>query len=470
MRFYFDKARGKLVVKPGLQGGVVRASVKRGDALTLAVEFYDGATLGSVTGTDLVFVVKATPAGDALAIADTWSESAGVYTAILDTNTQELLDALGSEDSLKLQGELTFSEDGGTTWTSSQTIEFTVNNDLYKGVEGPVSTLGVNRVALWRPDITGVSDAAASATWSTVAAVAAGSVTIGGNVMRFVWGEGPYQENTIVLAEPALPEVAAGYVADVINGEMSTSAFDTPHLANPSGAWEVTAAVAAGVMTATAKESGAAGNGIAVDTDATGAAWGSATLEGGAAGLREVATVDLTGSPLLFVYIGTGWISYALLEGTAAESGATIVRPDDYEAGVNEKYWRMMAISGDGIGILGDVLIGSDAAVYNAVLTLDDEATVASTPGQISKVTLAGNRTLAKPTWDSAIAIDGATVLIEVTQGAGGSHTLAYAAGIKWPAGTAPTLSTAAGAIDIITLITFDGGATWYGSFLGDLS
>ena len=38
---------------------------------------------------------------------------------------------------------------------------------------------------------------------------------------------------------------------------------------------------------------------------------------------------------------------------------------------------------------------------------------------------------------------------------------------IKWPAGAAPTISTASGAVDHFVFRTRDGGTTWYGYFIG---
>ena len=53
---------------------------------------------------------------------------------------------------------------------------------------------------------------------------------------------------------------------------------------------------------------------------------------------------------------------------------------------------------------------------------------------------------------------DGATYILIVTQDATGSRTLAYGPAFKWPGGgTAPALSTAAGAVDILTFVA-DGG------------
>lgn len=89
---------------------------------------------------------------------------------------------------------------------------------------------------------------------------------------------------------------------------------------------------------------------------------------------------------------------------------------------------------------------------YFSEATLVDGASIAwnLSTNQTAAVTLAGNRTLANPTNMAA----GSTYVLRVVQGSGGSHTLAYGTAYKWPGGTAPTLSTTAGAVDIITFYT----------------
>lgn len=52
------------------------------------------------------------------------------------------------------------------------------------------------------------------------------------------------------------------------------------------------------------------------------------------------------------------------------------------------------------------------------------------------------------------------SLTLEIHQG--GSHTIAWGAAFRFPGGTDYTLTTGAGAIDIFTLITRDGGTTWY--------
>lgn len=95
---------------------------------------------------------------------------------------------------------------------------------------------------------------------------------------------------------------------------------------------------------------------------------------------------------------------------------------------------------------------------FNAT-TLTDAATIAwdASANQVAKVTLAGNRTLGAPT----NLVDGGTYILRVIQDATGSRTLAYNAVFKWPGGTAPTLSTSANAIDILTFVS--DGTNMYG-------
>lgn len=65
----------------------------------------------------------------------------------------------------------------------------------------------------------------------------------------------------------------------------------------------------------------------------------------------------------------------------------------------------------------------------------------------VHEVTLAHNATLDNPT----NLKDGGTYIWIITQDGTGSRTLAYGTSFKWPGGTAPTLSTAIGSVDVIS-------------------
>jgi len=100
-----------------------------------------------------------------------------------------------------------------------------------------------------------------------------------------------------------------------------------------------------------------------------------------------------------------------------------------------------------------------DGQASSVIHTLTDGATI--TPdwdnGSIQTVTLAGNRTLA----NSSNKKDGATYIIIVKQDATGSRTLSFGTDYKFPGGTAPTLTTTANAVDVLTFIS--DGTNLYG-------
>jgi len=95
-----------------------------------------------------------------------------------------------------------------------------------------------------------------------------------------------------------------------------------------------------------------------------------------------------------------------------------------------------------------DVVQSFTVAQRGAVSALTDGATI--TPdfalANNFSVTLGGNRTLANPTNLTA----GQHGVIVITQDGTGSRTLAYGSYFKFPAGTAPTLTTTASAVDVL--------------------
>ena len=125
------------------------------------------------------------------------------------------------------------------------------------------------------------------------------------------------------------------------------------------------------------------------------------------------------------------------------------------------------------IGVAGRLLTdqgaSADPAFASTVLKIDSHfgAITADTDGSTitfnlstsdwHSVTLGGNRTLALSN-----ATIGQQFSVILTQDGSGSRTVTWFATIKWPAGTAPTLSTAAGAIDVFTFKCY-GSGTYYG-------
>lgn len=99
----------------------------------------------------------------------------------------------------------------------------------------------------------------------------------------------------------------------------------------------------------------------------------------------------------------------------------------------------------------GKVIEPDDAWSAAGFVSLTDAATVAVDLSTGFNFTLAigGNRTLGNPTNTK----DGQSGVIVITQDGTGSRTLAYASNWEFASGTAPVLSTAAGAKDVLSYI-----------------
>jgi len=102
----------------------------------------------------------------------------------------------------------------------------------------------------------------------------------------------------------------------------------------------------------------------------------------------------------------------------------------------------------------------TETNVINTAVT--GAVTVPCSTGTSFQYTLTGNATL---TFGSVPAGAYSATFI-LTQDSTGSRTVTWPS-IKWAGGTgAPTLSTTAGAIDIVTVFTPD-GVTWFGALVG---
>ena len=113
-------------------------------------------------------------------------------------------------------------------------------------------------------------------------------------------------------------------------------------------------------------------------------------------------------------------------------------------------------VSAVAIGV--DALLGKQLHIGTAavadIVSLTDGATIAVdfNTGQNFAVQLGGNRTLGNPT----NCVAGQTGSILIIQDGNGGRTLSYGANWKFPAGTAPTLSTAISAIDRVDYIVYN--------------
>ena len=85
----------------------------------------------------------------------------------------------------------------------------------------------------------------------------------------------------------------------------------------------------------------------------------------------------------------------------------------------------------------------------------------APTSAGIHYLTLTQNCTLTFPT-----AVAGQSFTLILKQGSAGSYTITWPGTVKWASGTAPTLSTTAGKIDVLGFFSPD-GTNWFGFVSG---
>jgi hypothetical protein len=83
---------------------------------------------------------------------------------------------------------------------------------------------------------------------------------------------------------------------------------------------------------------------------------------------------------------------------------------------------------------------------------------------QVAKLEVTTNSTLNTPT----NPVDGATYMLIVTQGTGGSNTLSFSTAYKFPGGSAPVLSTGSADVDVIAFVS--NGTVLYGVTSQDFS
>lgn len=90
--------------------------------------------------------------------------------------------------------------------------------------------------------------------------------------------------------------------------------------------------------------------------------------------------------------------------------------------------------------------------------------TVDFATAQVWKLTLGGNVTI---TLTGAVTGSAYGLTIYLVQDATGVRTVTWPASVKWPNGVPAVLSTAANAVDVVVLESWDGGTTWFANLAG---
>lgn len=110
-------------------------------------------------------------------------------------------------------------------------------------------------------------------------------------------------------------------------------------------------------------------------------------------------------------------------------------------------------------------MTGGGGETVSTIAASGAAATLNLTNGNVFDVTLTANCTLSIT---NAIAGKADSITVILRQNGTGGWGVTWPASVKWPAASAPILSTGAGKVAVITLLTVDGGTTWLGFPSGD--
>lgn len=216
-----------------------------------------------------------------------------------------------------------------------------------------------------------------------------------------------------------------------------------------AGAAPSTITTGTGVVTALGVNTGSAGafvvNGGALGTPSS----GTVTNLTGTASININGTVGATTA-------NTGAFTTLSASGVTSLAAGSVSAPGLYLSTDSTTGFYRIGANNYGFAVSGtkllDIASGKQAIVgtgYSPNIALSDAATVAwdTNTGQVATFTfVSSNRTMGAPT----NLVSGAFYALAVIQNAG-SNTLTWNSVFKWAAGSAPTLSTAAGAKDYFT-------------------
>jgi hypothetical protein len=128
-----------------------------------------------------------------------------------------------------------------------------------------------------------------------------------------------------------------------------------------------------------------------------------------------------------------------------------------YNSGTSD--WRNLSLTGSAaLPTSGGVETVSTNGAATGSVTLN------LANGNVFNVTLTGNTTF---TFSGATAGKACSFGVYMHQDSTGGRTVTWPTSVKWPGGSAPTVSSDASATDIFVFESLDGGTTWYGSLVG---
>jgi hypothetical protein len=190
----------------------------------------------------------------------------------------------------------------------------------------------------------------------------------------------------------------------------------------------------------------------------------------GTSNLNAVGNVTITGgtSGQYLQTNGSGVLSWQSISSTSIANGTSNVNIPAAAGNVNTSVGgtaNVFVVTATGANVAGtlEVTGKTTIAAYNETIvalgTVAAASTLAITAGTVVTATLTASTpcTFTMPVSPTA----GQSFILQVNQAATGMTTATFT-GVKWVAGTAPTITATASAVDIISFIYI--GTSWYGT------
>lgn len=147
---------------------------------------------------------------------------------------------------------------------------------------------------------------------------------------------------------------------------------------------------------------------------------------------------------------------FAILDGSDRLPAAFMPTTVETTAGAQAKADAVAAFSVSTVGGGKEAYLASTVTGTTKTINLGD--------GNVQQVTLQSNTTL---TLTGSTGGYACSLSLYIVQDATGGRTITWPASVKWAGKSAPTLTTAANARDLVVLETVTGGTTWYATLAG---
>lgn len=134
IRFAVNLATRRVHASPTSGAPLAEYTLTRGDLYPIEIAFFRGAVTEPQGIGAVILKKEGDFSGDFLALCDSWVANGGVYAGLLNLNTVEATDAVGTAEQIYAAMEITWPSGGGEE--STIPLRIVLRNDYLRGNEG----------------------------------------------------------------------------------------------------------------------------------------------------------------------------------------------------------------------------------------------------------------------------------------------------------------------------------------------